>query len=94
LKTVILAADEADKDAENEAHSRASAGPQAPRGANQQAVVSALRKARGEPLGLMRLMAVMRVNNSSPVLQALGPLVAKGIVRELGEEGAKRWELI
>ncbi len=72
---------------------RAPSGSAAPRGVNQTAVMKALRQAKGEPLGLTRLMLMLQANNSSPVLQAIRPLVQKGVILESGEEGAKRWSL-
>lgn len=93
LKTVILVADESASDDENERHSRpqSAASPRA-QGANQVAVMSALKKAKGEALGLTRLSA-MAGRDGSKVAQAVAPLVAKGLVIETGEEGAKRWTL-
>jgi DNA-binding IclR family transcriptional regulator len=64
-----------------------------PQGANQQAVIRALKRAKGEALGLTRLAAVAQIDKSK-VLQALPPLVQKGLVLETGEEGARRWELV
>lgn len=89
LKTVVLEADEAPQD---ESDNDRSAVSTKPRGANQQAVMAALKKAKGEPLGLMRLMSMTGLDNSK-VFQALPPLVAKGLVEQVGEEGAKRWIL-
>lgn len=92
LKTVILAADEQSEDEGADANRPRYSAATRPQGGNQQAVISALKKAKGEPLGLTRLMAMTGLNNSK-VFQALPPLVAKGLVQEIGEEGAKRWAL-
>lgn len=63
-----------------------------PQGANQIAVMDALKKAKGEPLGLTRL-SLMVGKDASKVAQAVNPLVAKGLVLESGVEGSKRWTL-
>lgn len=63
-----------------------------PRGTNQTAVIKALRAAKGEPLGLMRLVTMARLDKSK-VCQAIAPLVEKGLVLEAGEEGSRRWTL-
>lgn len=67
-------------------------GPARAQGGNQQAVMKALRAAKGEPLGLTRLCAMTRLANSK-VFQALPPLIARGLVSETEERGVKRWTL-
>ncbi len=62
-------------------------------GGNQKAVLKALEKANGEPLGFMRLSTMAGLDGSK-VRQALIPLVEKGLVSENGEEGQKRWSLV
>jgi hypothetical protein len=62
------------------------------RGSNQQAIMRALRKANGHPLGLTNL-ATMIGKPTSDTLKAVRPLVEKGLVIESGEEGAWRWLL-
>jgi len=78
--------DEAADDARHEAQSTG------PRGANQLAIMAALRKANGQPLGLMRLAAMLKKDNTT-VLQAVRPLIEKGLIHEVGEGGARRWTL-
>jgi hypothetical protein len=63
-----------------------------PQGANQQAVIKALTRANGEPLGLTRLAALVGSDNSA-TLKAATSLVQKGLVKQVGEEGAMRWML-
>lgn len=63
-----------------------------PRGTNQQAVMKALKQAKGRALGLTSLVTMTHIDKSK-VRQAVLPLVEKGLVIESGEEGAKRWEL-
>lgn len=93
LKTIVLELDEGAEGQDLDPDSRASGRVvQRPQGANQVAVMAALKKAKGEPLGLMRLCA-MTGKDESKVAQALAPLVAKGLVREIGERGGKRWTI-
>lgn len=89
LKTVILEADDEPQADEMDADERPRARPQ---GANQQAIMTALKRAKGEPLGSTRLGAMTRLDGSK-VAQAIAPLVAKGLVIETQEEGGKRWTL-
>lgn len=93
LKTVILMPDEDPVQDDDSGDERPrSGGPARPQGANQQAVMTALKRAKGEPLGLTRLMGMTGLNNSK-VFQALPPLVAKGLISEFEEAGGKRWAL-
>lgn len=62
-------------------------------GANQKAIISALKKAKGEPLGFMRLTAMSGLDGSK-ARQAIIPLVEKGLVIESGEEGKREWTLV
>lgn len=76
---------------EGETAARAASGSR-PQGANQTAILAALRKAGNEPLGLTRLAAMIRKDNTT-VLQAVRPLIEKGLIHEVGEGGARRWTL-
>jgi hypothetical protein len=88
--TLVLMRDERVVGEGEEAPARsASAKPQ---GANQHAVMKALRQAKGAELGLMRL-SQMIAKTTSDTLKAVRPLVEKGLVQEIGEEGAQRWVL-
>lgn len=62
-------------------------------GANQKAIIKALKQAKGEPLGFTRLVAMAGLDGSK-ARQAIIPLVEKGMVLETGEEGVKRWTLV
>jgi hypothetical protein len=89
LKTVVLASDE---DGERPDETEVRAVPGRAQGGNQQAVMAALKRAKGEPLGLTRLMMMTSKPNDA-VFHAVRALVAKGLIQETGGEGAKRWVL-
>jgi hypothetical protein len=80
---------ESDPKPDDARHKGDGAGPQ---GANQKAVMAALRKAKGRPLGLTALAAMIGKDNSA-VTHAVTALKAKGLVREVGDDGPKRWVL-
>src|SRR5690606_19625116 len=63
-----------------------------PQGANQLAFMQALKKAKGEPLGMTRLAALSGLENNR-IVEAARALVAKGLIHEVGEAGARRWVL-
>ena len=63
-----------------------------PRGANQQAVMKALKQAKGEALGLTRLLTMTRIDKSR-FYEAVEKLVEKGLVEATGTEGATKWRL-
>ncbi len=93
MKTVILSLDDAPRRAENEGHAAPREGDNGrPRGANQAAVMAALKKAKGEPLGMTRL-AIMAGLENARVAEATRALVAKGLVHEVGEAGGRQWVL-
>lgn len=64
-----------------------------PQGANQQAVMKALKSAKGEPLGLNRLLPMAKIEHQR-FYEAVGKLVEKGLVEASGSEGSTRWRLI
>lgn len=64
-----------------------------PQGANQQAVMKALRQAKGEPLGLTRLLTMTKIEKAR-FYEAVGKLVEKGLVHASGEEGNTKWSII
>lgn len=64
-----------------------------PQGSNQQAVMKALRQAKGEPLGLTRLLTMTKIEKSR-FYEAVGKLVEKGLVQASGEEGNTKWSII
>lgn len=69
------------------------AGPAAPgraQGTNQQTVMKALTKAKGDPLGATALIGMTGLD-SNRLAEATRALVAKGLVHEIGEAGARRW---
>lgn len=74
---------------EEEAQAPASGRPQ---GANQQAVVKALRRAKGEALGTNRL-ATMTGLDTNRLAEATRSLVAKGVIHEVGAAGGRKWVL-
>lgn len=67
-------------------------GPTRPQGANQTAVIAALRKAKGEPLGANRLTSMTGLDGNR-LTEVTRALVAKGLVHEVGEAGARQWVL-
>jgi hypothetical protein len=77
---------------ENPVREAAQKGPAKPQGANQQTIMAALKKAKGEPLGVTRLAGMTGLENAR-IAEATSSLVAKGLVHEVGEEGARRWVL-
>jgi hypothetical protein len=92
-KTVILAADDSAIREENERHFRPqNSATSRPQGSNQQAVIAALKKAKGEPLGMTRL-AIMTGLENPRISEATRALVAKGLVQEVGEAGSRKWSL-
>lgn len=91
LSSLALSAGEAAQ--EDEEQQATAAGPGRPQGANQVAVMKALRAAKGEPLGLNRIMTMARLENSK-VYQAIRPLIEKGLVSETEQGGVKRWQLV
>jgi hypothetical protein len=92
LKTVVLVSDDGRQDDEEGADRPARSTVAKPQGANQQAVVAALKKAKGEPLGITRLAMMSGLENPR-VAEATRALVAKGLVHEVGKEGARKWAL-
>lgn len=62
-------------------------------GANQQAVMKALKAAKGEPLGLTRILAMAKIEHTR-FYEAVGKLVEKGLVEASGADGATRWSLV
>lgn len=64
-----------------------------PQGANQQAVIKALKQAKGEPLGLTRLLMMTKIDHPR-FYEAVGKLVEKGLVEVSGGDGSKRWSLV
>lgn len=89
----LFACEKGDSEAESETNPDKKPVRKEVLGGNQKAVLKALEKAKGEPLGFMRL-ATMACLDGSKVRQALIPLVEKGLVSESGEEGQKRWSLV
>ena len=90
LKTVILIPDDDQQDADEDTPSTTL--PARPQGANQQAVMAALKKAKGEPLGMTRL-STMTGLASNRLFETTTKLVAKGLIHEVGEEGSRRWKI-
>ena len=64
-----------------------------PQGANQQAVMKALKAAKGEPLGLTRMLAMAKIEHTR-FYEAVGKLVEKGLVEASGADGSTRWSLV
>lgn len=64
-----------------------------PQGANQQAVMKALRQAKGEPLGLTRLLTMAKIDHPR-FYEAVGKLVEKGLVEASGPEGSTKWRAL
>lgn len=62
-------------------------------GANQQAVMKALKAAKGEPLGLTRILAMAKIEHTR-FYEAVGKLVEKGLVEASGADGSTRWSLV
>lgn len=86
VQTDAQPVDEQDED-------RAPAAPGRPQGANQQAVMKALRQAKGEPLGLTRMLAMTKIEHQR-FYEAVGKLVEKGLVQASGSEGSTKWILV
>lgn len=64
-----------------------------PQGANQQAVMKALKQAKGEPLGLTRLLTMTKIDHPR-FYEAVGKLVEKGLVEASGQEGSTKWRAL
>jgi len=82
-KTIILASDGRARDAENEAHARSPNQLGRPQGANQSAIVAALKKAKGRPLGLVSLMGMIQ-RDKDTTEKAVRAMVEKGVIKEEG----------
>lgn len=77
---------------EEDAEDRAEGAYGRPQGANQQAVMKALKQAKGEPLGLTRMLMMTKIEKAR-FYEATAKLVEKGLVVATGQEGSTRWEL-
>jgi hypothetical protein len=89
LKTIVMMADEDPIPDQEERRQGAKARPQ---GANQSAVLAALRKAKGEPLGANRLGAMAGIDGNR-LTEVTRALVAKGLIHETGDAGGRQWTL-
>lgn len=76
----------------DEALERATDAPGRPQGANQQAVMKALKQAKGEPLGLTRLLMMTKIEKAR-FYEAIEKLVEKGLATASGDEGGTKWTL-
>lgn len=89
LKTVVL---ELDDEQNGSPQDTEKSGSPRPQGANQQAVMKALRQAKGAPLGATRLGLMTKLEGNR-LSEALRALVGKGLVHEVGDAGARQWSL-
>lgn len=87
LKTVVLALEESAPEPEEGDYGTVKSRPQ---GANQAAVMKALRQAKGTPLGSTRLGLMTKLEGNR-LSEALRALVAKGLVHEVGDAGGRQW---